>query len=365
MATETTSQASVEAAAQAATPEPASPDHTINADGNSEAQATGTFEPLFDTETISEAELMGEETEEAKDKPKAQEKPSETKEAEPSPPIDEKEATEDASDGTGEAGKPPKGFVPIQALHQERGQRQVLSQEVSQLRAELEAFKTAKKAVEATHGAPKDVEEFKVLSEQEFNELLEEDPVEAIKYDRKFRAYEARQAEQAKAKQSDQAMIDQSMGMMAEAVPGLYDQDSDVNQRLSEFAVENGFTDLDGLALVTDPRTRVLPANGGNPKPLGQAAASLVLMLNNLFQEASKPPDKGAQDAQTKLEQRIREQVTQELLSKIKQPAGTEHRSLGDVPGDAGADASALEKVLSETEFSRLSEADQRRLLGG
>jgi hypothetical protein len=367
----TSSQATETAATQNPTPEPASIENVVDASADSEAQSVTTFEPLFDTETISDEDLMGEDAEKPsedaekpKDESKAEEKPSETKEAGTSPPKDEK-AAEDASDGTGEAQKPPKGFVPIQALHQERGQRQVLTQEVSQLRAELEAFKSGKKAVEDPTAEP-EVEDFKVLSEQEFDSLLEEDPVEAIKYDRKLRAWEFEQAKKSEAEKAEKAEIDTSIGMMAEAVPGLYDQDSDINQRLSEFAVENGFADLDGLAVVTDPRTKVIPANGGAPKPLGRVAANLVVMLNSLFQQASKPAvAEGDAKAKDALEKKVREQVTKDVLSKIKQPAGAEHRSLGDIPGDAGSDISSLTNPLTEADFARLSKADQQRLLGG
>jgi len=365
MAHETTSQATTTAPAeQAATPEPAAPEQTVSADAPSEAQATTKFDPLFDTESVSEAELRGEEPPKADAPPEPTPKPSETKEAGSSPPKDGKDEqpTEKATDEPGDAGKPPKGFVSIKALHQERGQRQILSQELSRVRTELEQLRAGQKASPESTPAAEAVKEepgFKVLSEAEFDALVEDDPVEAIKYDRKLRVYEAKQAQRQQAEQSENAVIEESIGMMAGAIPGLYDEASDINQRLSDFAVSNGFTDIDGLALVTDPRTKVIPANGGKPQPLGQAAAHLVLMLNNLFQAASKSPD-----VKQKIEQSVREQVTKEVLSKIKQPSGAEHRSLGDIPGDAG-DTAAPPTVLTEADFARLSEADQRRLLGG
>lgn len=344
MAEETTSQATPAAeAAQSATAEPASISNTIDVTAESEAQATG-FEGLFDSENVSEAELMGED-------PQAAEKSSETKPADTSPAKDEKKAEEPI-----EEGKPPKGFVPIQALHQERGQRQLMSQELAHLRSELEAIKSGK-ATTPEVSKPDLVEpEFKVLSEAEFDALVEEDPVEAIKYDRKLRAHEAKQAQKARSADQEQSLIERSVGMMAEAVPGLYDQGSDVNAKLSNFAVEKGFADLDGLALVTDPRTRIIDANG-QPRMLGETAAHLVVMLNNLFQETNKD------DGSKALTERIRAEVTKEVLSKITQPAGAEHRSIGDIPGDAGN--TNVSAILTEAEFAKLSEADQRRLLGG
>lgn len=352
MADKTTSQATpaVEAA-QAATPEPASFDNTIDVSAESEAQATTGFEGLFDTENVSEAELMGEEgTPEQVTEPDP--KPSETKGAEPSPAKDEKKADEPVV----EEGKPPKGFVPIQALHQERGQRQLLSQEMARIRSELEAIKSGKATAPDVPKPDLVGPEFKVLSEAEFDALLEEDPVEAIKYDRKLRAHEAKEAQKAQSANQEQSLIERSIGMMAEAVPGLYDEGSDVNAKLSNFAVEKGFMDLDGLALVTDPRTRIIDANG-KPRMLGETASYLVVMLNNLFQEVSKD------DGNKALTEKIRAEVTKEVLSKITLPAGAEHHSIGDIPGDAG-DTINL-SLLSEADFAKLSEADQRRLLGG
>jgi hypothetical protein len=327
---------------QTSTPEPAASENITDAQAQSEGQALQ-YESLFD-EVVSEAELRGEEPD----------TPSETNEAEPSPPKDDQKPEEPKPEPEPE--KPPKGYVPIQALHQERGQRQLLSQEIQQLKAELAAAKTGRGDDNGQEAQAPD-DEFTVLSEQEFNELLEEDPVEAIKYDRKLRIWESKQAEKANAQRQEQDVIARSIGMMTSAVPGLYDQDSDVNQRLSDFAIEKGFADLDGLAIITDPRTRVVPARGGPPRLLGETAAHLVTMLNNVFQDIAKGPDV----TKAKSEQ-VKAEVTKELLSKLKQqPAG--HMSLGDVPGDAGDDSGI--RPLTESDYAKMSDADRRRFLGG
>ena len=318
--------------------------------------------------------MKGEEETETKDDPKAADTQSETKKEDTasSPSKDEKKPDEKASEESGkeaegkaaqakdEQTKPPKGFVPIQALHQERGQRQLLTQEVQTLRAENTALKSGKVSEQEAESAKE--AEFEVLSEEDFNELLGDDPVEAIKYERKLRAHEAKQADQKKVADADTATIEQSLGMMATAIPGLYDTDSDVNQKLSDFAVEKGFADLDGLALVTDPRTKIIPTNGGNPQLLGDTAANLVIMLNTLFQEAGvskEDPDN------KELTEKLRGEITKELLAKIKKPAGAEHKSLGDIPGDAGSDLTLTGGPKTEADFAKLSEDDQQRLLGG
>ena len=387
MAEETTSQtteaaATEQAATETQTPtqEPASIKDTIEAQGKAEGESVE-FESLFDSEEVSEAELRGEEETETKDSQESEDSQSETKKEDTasSPSKDEKKSDEEvegsdkkaaakADEAKDEQGKPPKGFVPIQALHQERGQRQILTQEVQDLRSELEALKSGKTVIQETEGAEQSPEEtFEVLSEEAFEELLEEDPVEAMKYDRKERAHKAKLAEQAKAAQAETDIINQSLGMMATSVPGLYDKDSDVNQKLSDFAMEKGFADFDGLALVTDPRTRIVPANGGRPQLLGETAANLVIMLNTLFQEMATLGDNkvDAEALEKAAEEKVRDKVTKDVLAKLKQPAEAEHKSLGDIPGDAGEDIAGLGGPMSEADFAKLSEAEQRRYLGG
>ncbi len=375
--TEATESAATEA--QTPTPEPAAIKDTIDANGKAEGESVE-FESLFDSEDVSEAELKGEEEAEVKDDQESEETPSETKEETASSPSKDEKKPGEASEAEGEQadtkadeakdeqGKPPKGFVPIQALHKERGQRQLLTQQVQDLLTEVTALKSGKTADSETEGSEKaqPEEAFEVLSEEAFDELLEDDPVEAIRYDRKLRAYETKLAEKDKAVKAEASVIEESLGMMATAIPGLYDTDSDVNQKLSDFAMEKGFADLDGLALVTDPRTRVVSANGGTPQLLGETAANLVIMLNTLFQESATLGDKNvdAEALEKAAEEKVRGKITKEVLAKLKLPAGAEHKSLGDVPGDSG-DAELMGGPTNEADFAKLSEADQKRYLGG
>lgn len=380
MAKETTSQKETTdktTATQTPTPEPASIDNTVDVDAPSEAQVVE-FDPLFDDEDVSDDDLRGEEAEEkpsdskseAKDdtvtSPPEDKKESKDKKADEDKPDEDKAEEADDKEET----KPPKGYVPIQALHQERGQRQMLSQQVQSLQQQLESLQSGKQP-ETVQEDKKPEPGFEVLTDEQVEELIEDDPVEAMKYDRKFRAYqdrlrswEASQQQKQAAERQEQEVIERSIGMMAESVPGLYDQDSDVNQKLSDFAVESGFADLDGLALVTDPRVKVIPPNGGKPRPLGETAANLVLMLNNLFNEKSNGPDTGKIEKQ--VEARLRDEITKELLSKLKTDTGAGgHKSIGDVPGESGQESVANLNPKTEQDFLNLSAEEERRLLGG
>lgn len=389
MAKETTSQESTNQAQaaqetqQPATPEPAKFEDTISAGEGQVEGESGGFEALFDDEIISDADLRGEEDAEGgeqtgDDQGGKEVKASETKkdDSASSPPKDEEKAktveddqeTDDEGDGqTGEEeAKPPKGYVPIQALHQERGQRQILSQQLQQLQQELSDLKAGKTGQEGQTDQQQADEGFKVLSEQEFNELVEEDPVEAIKYDRKLRAHQERQKQQEAAANAEKEAVERSVGMMVEAVPGLYDQDSDVNEQLTNFAIENGFGDVDGLALVTDPKAKVIPPNGGEPRLLGETAANLVLMLNNLFQQRGKANGPDQSKLEKEIEDRLRGEITKEVLGKMKTDTGAgEHKSIGDVPGESGQESTTNLNPTTEADFARLSAEEERRLLGG
>lgn len=338
------------------TREPVDGDHTFD---DLETQSVE-FDPLFEDEDVTEAELMGEEPEPEAD---TKEPEVEKETAAPQPEGDKEEVTDEGKETLDDGGnKPPKGFVPIQALHQERGQRQMLSQEVQQLKEQLATLSQQKPLEDDQRklDLDTDTEGFKVLSEEAFEELLEDDPVEAIKYERKLRSYEAQQASIAEAEKIQNESIARAIGMMTEAIPDLYDTNSDVNQKLTDFAAQKGFQDLDGLAVLTDPRTQVVPSGGSKPKPLGETAANLVVFLNNYFKEAQAFNDPNASN---ELKDSLKAEITKSLLQKIKSDSGT-HVSLADLPGDSGNIGDSGD-ILTEEQFSKLSEAEQKRYLGG
>ena len=327
------------------------------------------FPPLFDDEPegYTEAQLTGEdEEEEASGEEDNSETPppSDDQTKSEDPKGDEKEddeTKEEKEEEEGDAVKPPPGYVPLAALHEERGKRQLLSQEIDALKSEVQTLKQLPLGEEK-----KTEEEFKVLTDEEFAELLEDDPTEAILYDRKLRAYEAKQAAEAQRQAQEQVIIDRSVKAMTEVIPDIYDPQSSTNAELSKFALEQGFDEA-FLPVLTDPRTKVIPPGQTDPVLLGEAAVGQVKLLYSLYQQRNND-NRNALEAEieAKLTPVITERVTKELMSKIKtsdnNPPG--FTSLGEAPG-AGDEPFDITKNLTAEQVDKLSPAKRRAYLGG
>lgn len=372
--TETATQDTAEATAVPGTGMIApQPDREIEAtDTSQDTPMSELAKPLFDETAPSEAELGGEEGEPEE----ATGEPSGTEEsAAASQPTDEKKPEEEASkegpveEASGDKPeekkpeKPPAGYVPHAALHEQRMLRQELSQEVAELRQELADIKGK--------DLKPDKDAFKVLSDEEFDELAEEDPAEAVKYERQLNKHlREQEAIDAKNKASedqyrqDQAIINQSIERMEKAVPGLYEEGSPVNQELGQFAIENGF-DPDFLGAMTSPSTLILPPKAKNAVLLGDGAAGLVSMIYKL-RSAIKVNDPEALRAQikTEIEKELTETITKQLMAKFKSQTGMEFKSIGDVPGASDEIPSASGGFTTEAQYANMSQTQRDKLLG-
>ena len=329
------------------------------------------FPPLFEdeSEALTEEQLTGDEEaleseeEAASPPPEGDEKPPEEKaseEGDDTPPGDKPPEDKPPEDEAKEDGKPPEGYVPLAALHEERGKRQYLSTELETLKAEIKELKDVPQA-------PKEGE-FKVLSDKEFQDLLDEDPTEAILYDRRLRVHETGLSQKAEAQRADQAIIDQSARLMREAIPQIYDSNSTINNDLSKFAVEQGF-DEQYLPVLTDPRTKVIPPGSNEPVLLGDVAVGQVKMLYNLYQQKSNSGDRAAIDkeievAVAKDRKETTDRVTKQIVAKFKATPTQDYHSIGDIPG-GGDEPFDVSKTLTAAQVDKLSETQKRQYLGG
>lgn len=333
--------------------EPEAPEENQTTDGP-ELQE---FPPLFeDEEEHSEEELIGEPEEAPEGEEEAVTPPPEGEEEEPP----EKDAEEGKPEEEGEPkdDKPPAGYVPLAALHEERGKRQFLAQEIETLKQELQFLK------ESPPKDQKPEEEFRVLSDQEFQELLEDDPAEAILYDRRLRVYEAEQARKLEQERIEKEIVDRSAKAMLEVVPDLYDPNSTTNQELSKFAVEQGFNE-DYLPVLTDPRTKIIPPGADEPVLLGDVAVSQVKMLYNLYQKA-KSSDRAAieKEVTDRVTKEVTDRVTKEIMAKFKASPAQEYQSLASVPGN-GDEPFDITRNLTPAQVDKLTPAQRRVYLGG
>lgn len=287
-----------------------------------------------------------------------EETPAEEVSEEETPAEEKSEAEEAKSD------KPPPGYVPHAALHEERMLRQKLTEEVGGLREELSALKAKVETPEE--------DSFKILSDQEFDELAEDDPAEAVKYERRLNKYlreEAAKESKSKDEQDqyykDQALINQSFKRMEAVVPGLHEDGNNIDQELTDFATSNGFAP-DFLAAMTSPGTLVLPPGAKEAVLLGDGAAGLVEMIYKLY-SSNKANDPNTLRAQIKeeVEKELTTTITEQLMKKFK-TSGLDtkgFKAIGDVPGGSG-EIPGHSGGLTEAQYASMPQAERDKLLG-
>jgi hypothetical protein len=202
-----------------------------------------------------------------------------------------------------------------------------LVRELHNLRRELANIK----------GKDEGTEGFKVLSDKEFDELAEEDPAEALKYQHGLRKHErdqhSKEAKQRATQQQyyqDRVMIRQSIDRMEKTVPGLHEEGNPINDQLTQFAIDNGF-DPRYLQAMTTPGTLILPPGAKNAVLLGDGAASLVEMIYKLHSN------------------------TNVLPKSQGKPSGPGKIGTRDIP----------EGGLTEADYAKMSSTEREKILGG
>lgn len=331
-------------------PEPTGEVIEIRGD-QSEAEAQFPIDDLinsFGLTSVTNEELHGEEAPEEVVEPAEEEKVEETTE----------EAKEEAVEPEGEKTEtpppkvepPPKGFVPTAALREAR-------EELRELKERIKNLEQSKAVPPPVPEEPKST--FKVLTKAEFAELSEESPREALLYMAELDEYkEAQRAQQQKQLQQSQRqaeaerVINESVKLMSEAVPGIFDEGSTVQQELTEFAQEIGFTK--DMFYLTNPETLVILPGETEPVYLGSQAASILKMLATTRQKVTAKQDMTA----------IRKEIEAEMLAKLKTSGGKKFTSLADIP-TSKTDPQISKSSVSELEFAKMSKEEQRAYLTG
>jgi len=336
----------------------------------SEEQAES-FDVLADQglEDVSEAMLMGEDVDDPKDDDTKDDdtkdddtKDDDTKDDDTKDDDTKDDDTKDEEESQGVKSEapapkdaPPKGFVPLAALHEVRGENRYLKEQMESMRASIESLKTAKPK-EETESTPED--DFKVLTDEEFDELSEEDPKEAIRYMRQLRAHEKIEEEKeyqqyvAEQKEEEaQQIFSQAKALMEETIPGLFDKETGLQAKLAADAEEIGFSDE--LFYLTNPQTQVILPGAKEPTYLGVQAAKILKVVANA---AKVKPGKEVNEAE------LRKTIEAEIMAKIKK--GGSFKSLSDVP-KAAQDKFNRGDNLTEAEFAKLTDAEQEAYLSG
>ena len=333
-------------------------------EGYNEAEVTN----FFEEEVVTEAMLRGEDLSEGEETPSesGDEENAEPPASDENKTDDDKDEeteteteTEDNSEGTEEETseqetepeptKPPKGFVPYKALAEERNKRKELAQQLAELQEAVEML--------GTKEADKE-EEFKQLSDEELETLIEEDPQEALRYQVRLQRHQAKQRAINIAKNRDEMAISEGVVEIQTVLPDIYEEGSKTATELADFAVENGF-DPDYLPLLTDPRTKLIAPDGKTRMVLGTGAASVIRILNEMRNKASVDTE----SLRHEIEKEITEKVTQQILAKMKKGESSTAVSINDLPGSP--EEIRGDTVLTEAEMAKMSKDELDAYLRG
>lgn len=341
------------------TPESVAPEVDIfmsqGIDGPSEAELRG--EDITPDDEPSDSETSNESTAKTDDA----ETPETEETSEEQPKEDDEQATEETTaDSEPEAKRHPKGYVPIAAIHEARGEVRYLKEQLQTVQNQLHELK---------QGQPKegpDLEEFEVLSDDEFDILAEDDPGQAAIYLRNLSAYEAKKRSDADAEHQQkvfaeayESIMQDSMAAIEKIAPGIYDEDSQIQSEIMEFAESFGFTE--DMYYLTNPSTKVILPGETEPVLLGEQAADILGLLVNAKSKMATP-DTSA------LESRLREEITAELVKKFKSSSTDEYRSLSQAPKsdtETPSEHPFRGKVLSTEELTKLTPKQYEEYLAG
>jgi hypothetical protein len=331
----------------------------------SEIEDTDDSEPSEDEDKAEETEVPEEETTEEE----TTEEPEEEKAAEEEP--EEEKAAEEEPEG--DSTKPPKGYVPLQALHEARARVTGLQAEVTQLKSQLyEATKPQK--VEpplVTETEVSEFKDFKVLSKAEAAALMEDNVTAGLEYMEKlseYMDYSSRLAKQqvidasAKAKEAQEeteaAKVRESVYTEFERlIPNIMAEDRTVSNDWADFAESKGFSE--DLFPLLSPDTIISPA-GKESFKVGKNAVGLLKMIMELRKVPSKDD----------LKKQIRTELTTELKAELGNKAVADIKSkkaakpqMQDIPDAAKSTPKLV--VLSDKAYEKLSEPDKQRYLMG
>jgi hypothetical protein len=310
-------------------------------------------------ETVSEEDLMGIEAEaEPEPEPEVEaksESESESDEDEVEVESDETETDETETDEVKtetEKEKPPKGFVPIQAVQEVRSENRYLKDQIKALEEKFDKFTTQQQDLKP----PENI--FKVLSKEEFLELTEENPREAMAYmldlqehkDKQYQQLQQQQMHEQELAKTNQ-LFSESADLIEQAAPGIFDEGSKIQEEISNYAESIGFSD--DLFFLTNPETRVILPGEQKPVFLGKQAAKVFKVIVDLRNSAA---DKEA---------KIRRQVEKELLTKFKKSKTDNFTSLSDIPSNDDEKPKNTQRLLTEKETSRLSAKELEIYLSG
>lgn len=261
--------------------------------------------------------------------------------------------------------KPPKGFVPYQALSEERKARQAAARENIILKQQILENRNNDTGYDYS-GLSSD---FQFKSDEELEELMEVDPASALKYVRQEQVAFSLQKQMMEDDQkreeierelvdNGQFLIDSAWEDIKESVPDLFSENREqVTKDLCTFASQYGGLSAQSLSVLTDPSTVLVLADGSR-HVLGSMAADLTRFIHNTHITINNSsPD----EIRMQAEKELKPKIAHELMSKFTSPEDS-FKSLDSLPGNV---QEMQNGIFSEDDWSRLSPEEQDKLLRG
>lgn len=346
------------------------------------------YEPLFKGEGVTEAQLRGEEDAtgvekaspeptgddltkktETDDKAKPDEKAAVDKakaDADAKPKADAEKKPELPKEVADEIAKKEEHIAGLTtAVGKERQNVRTLKQELQRLTAENEQLRQPK---EATDKDAEKFKDFKVLSDEDYENLVDEDPDSATKYLYKLNKYneyqskvKANKVNEGRAKSAETEIVNFGIQELEKVLPGITRGRNDMVSKLTEFAVKHGVDDA-VLAVLTDPRTKVITPQGEN-LIIGDGAAQLVRLIKETYEAVSSTPDRAKIEAE--LRPIIEAEAQKKIIEKLKQNPSMGFRSLDQLAGSGDKNAKPLTGTITVADYAKMPEEERRAALGG
>ncbi len=257
--------------------------------------------------------------------------------------------------------KPPKGYVPLEALHEARGENRYLKERLSALEQQMKQIPPAAQA------AIEPVSDFKALSDEEYVTLAKEDPTEALLYMQKLAKHQQvefeRKMQGAEEERQITDVIKVATAKMEAVVPGLFNPDDrTAHDQLAGFAESVGFTE--DLFFLTNPATQIVMPGDDTPVLLGEKAASILRVLVNAQSKlvSSVQPNT---PSRAQIEAELRSSIEAEILAKLKGTAAPV-RTLSQLPQTSNAGVQDFSTAsLTPAQLAQLTPVQERAYLSG
>ena len=289
---------------------------------------------------------------------------------------DESDSGDDSGDDEDQDlddGKPPKGFVPLQALKEQKNIAKFRKQENLDLQAENAELKTqlaTMKTMVQKEETPAEFADFEGKTDEEIQDELDilyyEDAKEGRDFAKKWADYKEHLVKstltKAEKEAEAEALADARLLARGEIREAL--QDDETKAAITEFAIANGF-DKSAFFLTNPDQQIFSPDKDGNMRLVSPGyAASIVKLLANAHKLSTQKPEITLEDIPDDIREKIAEQVKKELVEEVKGKKATETKTEKSVSDLKSADGSTVD-TLSGKSYASMTPEERKRSLGG